>query len=239
MKFITNIVLLTIISFAMFAQDSCKVKLTVNVNKNDAVVFLNGDEIGKGNISIEIERGKHELVIMQSAERWGSEVITDSIEVNNCDKPINLDYTFKQTTIVNSLPDAALFKGDSLLGYTPIQIPLTFRNLTLQKNNYRNETIQLKETSIQPKANLNYVGNGKQGAFIESTLFKVLIGSAVAFGAAAAYLKLEADKKFDKYIETRDTDYLDQTDTLDLFSGLALGALEINFGALLYFFLTE
>ena len=79
----------------------------------------------------------------------------------------------------------------------------------------------------------------KKPNFIDSDLFLIVVGSAVAFGATAAYYKLESDANYEKYLETNDKKYLDKTDKQDLYSGIALGALEINFGFLIYKFLTD
>lgn len=79
----------------------------------------------------------------------------------------------------------------------------------------------------------------KKPNFIDSDLFLVVVGSAVAFGATAAYLKLESDDYYEKYLDTQDKSYLNKTDKYDLYSGIALAALEINFGYLIYKFLTD
>lgn len=76
-------------------------------------------------------------------------------------------------------------------------------------------------------------------SFVESDLFYIVVGSAIAFGATAAYLKNESDKNYDKYKITGDTKYLNKTNDLDIYSGVALGALQINFGYLIYKFLTD
>lgn len=79
----------------------------------------------------------------------------------------------------------------------------------------------------------------KEPNFIDSDLFLIVVGSAVAFGATAAYLKFEADDSYDKYKLTNDKKYKNRTDSYDLYSGIALGAMEINFGYLIYKFLTD
>ncbi len=76
-------------------------------------------------------------------------------------------------------------------------------------------------------------------SFLDSDLFKVLIGTAVVFGGTSAYYKLKADDNFDLYNSSGKQDYLDKTNKYDLISGIAFGALQINFGVLIYFFLKE
>jgi hypothetical protein len=78
-----------------------------------------------------------------------------------------------------------------------------------------------------------------KSTFINSDLFLVLVGSAVTFGAVAAYFKLESDISYEKYLDTNNKKYLKKTDNFDIYSGVALGVLEVNFGFLIYKFLTD
>ena len=89
------------------------------------------------------------------------------------------------------------------------------------------------------KITLEYIGEEKGESFFEGTLFKVLVGSSVLLGASAAYFKLEADKKFDEYLITGDKKLLDQTNRFDVISGATFIAMQINFGFILYLFLTD
>jgi len=79
----------------------------------------------------------------------------------------------------------------------------------------------------------------KEPNFIDSDLFLIVAGSAVAFGATAAYFKLESDASYDKYKLTNNKSHLTKTDRYDLYSGISLGLMEINFGYLVYKFLTD
>lgn len=232
-------IIIVLFTFSLSAQENCSSKVSIVTDSDSAIIFLNAKQIGVGRVDTNLQLGNYEIVIMQSLQKWGSDVITDSVKITDCEKPLVLEYNFENKTILSSSPDASVFYGDSLLGYTPIIIPLKYQSVSLQQKDYRPKEVLLTSTPVQPNIELEYLGNGRQEPFIESTLFKVLVGSALALGATAAYFKLEADKKFDKYIETRNRKYLDDTDRLDIYSGIAFGALQINFGALLYFFLTE
>lgn len=99
--------------------------------------------------------------------------------------------------------------------------------------NFNKSTKQLSEIN----SSLNF--KVRKESFVESDLFYIVVGSAVAFGAAAAYLKTESDKNYDKYILSGNKNYLNKTNNLDVYSGIALGALQINFGYLIYRFLTD
>lgn len=85
-----------------------------------------------------------------------------------------------------------------------------------------------------------YKADGTNGEnFFTSTTFKILIGSAAVLGGISAYFKIKADKKYDDYLNTKNQSTLDEVDRLDLISGISFGLLQINFGYLIYKFLTD
>ena len=96
-------------------------------------------------------------------------------------------------------------------------------------------------STLNGTANRTSILNLKQKDpnFIDSDLFLFVVGSAVVFGSAAAYLKFEADDNYVKYKLTNNKKYKNRTDQYDLYSGIALGVMEINFGFLIYKFLTD
>ena len=61
----------------------------------------------------------------------------------------------------------------------------------------------------------------------------------VALGATTAFFKLKADNRYDEYRQSGDPSLLDQTNRLDLVSGITFVALQINFGLIIYFFLVD
>ena len=65
--------------------------------------------------------------------------------------------------------------------------------------------------------------------FTHSAEFKWLLAGVVAFGGAAAYLKIEADKRYDEYQETGEERFLDETRRYDVLSGISFGLLQLNF----------
>lgn len=221
------------------AQDDCKSTVTIITNNEEANIFVNDSLVAVGNTTLEMKPGYYEIVIIESISKWGSDVFNDSLTIKECNDTIELTYNFENRTLLKSVPDAAVIYKDTLIGYTPILIPLKYENLSIEKRNYRRQNISLPSVTQSPRITLDYIGKENKQPFIETTLFKVLIGSALVLGSTAAYFKLEADKNFDRYTETRNREFLDQTDKYDLYSGLAFGALQLNLGALLYYFLFE
>jgi hypothetical protein len=61
----------------------------------------------------------------------------------------------------------------------------------------------------------------------------------IVSGMTAAYLKDQANKDFDTYVQTRDPGTLATTQRLDRQAGVALTITEVSLGVLLYLFLSE
>lgn len=102
-------------------------------------------------------------------------------------------------------------------------------------------TYELKKSYVFPTQELHF-GNGyakKNENFFSSYTFKILLGSAAVLGGVAAYFKIQADKKYDDYLKSKNQSLLDDIDRLDLYSGISFGLLQINFGYLIYKFLTD
>lgn len=131
-------------------------------------------------------------------------------------------------------------------GYAALVLNKDISNNLLHKNSL----VELKLNREWKRTSLNNIDNNfqkstivnyktKEPNFIDTDLFLVVVGSAVVFGATAAYFKLESDALYQKYNGSNNKSKLDQIDRYDFYSGLALGALEINFGYLIYKFLTD
>ena len=109
----------------------------------------------------------------------------------------------------------------------------------MQKKHFNFKNLKLSEVTSGQSIKLDFNGAEKNGRFIGSGLFWTLVSSAMVLGATAAYFKIKADKNYDKFLDTGDSSFLDKTDRQDVFSGVAFGTLQLNLGALVYFFLTE
>lgn len=77
----------------------------------------------------------------------------------------------------------------------------------------------------------------KDDRFFNSTISKILVGSAVVLGGVSAYFKLKADKEFDN--STKNRNYASNYSTYDTISGISLGLLQVNIGILIYYFLSD
>jgi len=142
--------------------------------------------------------------------------------------------------LLNSSPqDAYVFFNDTLIGNTPLFVQSSFRNLTLRKSGYDDINILFDDITPGRIFPMNSNGQEKEKSFFEKDIFKILTAGIVVLGGTTAYFKLKADKKFEEFEFSGNSKLLDETRKYDLISGITFSALQINFGLLLYYFLTE
>jgi hypothetical protein len=242
MNLLIKIIIITFISFGFnpaFSQN-CKAKLSIEVDVEEAKLFVNDEYIGIGNKFVtELDTGKFIIYITDNLWKWNSKSVRDTIYIIACDE-INLEYHLDKKILFETTPsDVYVFKDDSLIGFTPLLMEDIQGNYLLKKPDYQNIKVEMQEIKDGEKPRLEFIGEVKGESFYESTMFKVLVGAALALGATTAYFKLEADKSFDEYQVTGDLDLLDKTDRYDVISGISFVALQIDFGLILYYFLTD
>ena len=238
MKFINIITLLLLFNLAA-AQD-CKSKVTLKIDDPDASIYLDEELIGAGNVEIDLSQGEYDLYIRESGLSWDANFIEERIFISECNKNYDFNFSFDKYVYFDSSPqDVYVFSKDSLLGNSPMFIPKDIKDIRLTKPFYEAKTIQFNYSEVENPVKLDFNGVKEKERFINTTWFKALIGSAVVLGGVAAYYKIQADQSFEEYEETNQQKFLDETDRFDLISGVAFGALQVNFAALIYFVLSD
>ena len=196
--------------------------------------------IGNGkNVVAKLSKGSHRIKVVENNHRWDAKVFVNTINLQNC-RDTSLSFKFLSDILLNSNPgNAAVFSNDSLLGYTPLSIPLGLKSMVLKKSGYESKQINYSALNPLKPVELNFTGEYEDGTFFNKTLFKILLGSMIALGATTAYFKLQADNYFDDYQFSGDQSLLDKTHKYDLISGVTFVALQINFGLIVYYFLVD
>jgi PEGA domain len=221
-----------------FAQE-CKAKLIIKTDINNSIIKLDNKFLGSGNVQAELERGKHIINVSESLHNWDARDFNDTVLVNDCND-ITLSYNFNSSIYLKTNPpDAYVYSSDSLIGSSPLFISPKFNKLSLSKPGYENKIVYLNNMPENNTIKLKYTGENNGISFYEKDIFKILVGSLVLLGGTTAYFKLKADKRYDLYQTTGEQSYLDKTRKFDLISGITMGALQINFGVLIYYFLTD
>jgi hypothetical protein len=234
--FIGSILLLSIILQSHSDAQNCENKLIVKTNNKNSSIFINNNLVSFGNLDTVLLKGKYVIKAKESIKTWDSETFTDTLNLTECDEVVRFEYNFEEDIYFDTNPqNAAVYQADSLLGYTPLFLNTNITNIKIDKPKYAPK--ELETLNNARTLDLAFIGEKKEFSFIESPLKEILMGSAFVLGAASAYFKLKANDKYERYLDTRDENYLDQTNNLDLYSGIAFGALQINFGVLIYYFL--
>ena len=239
-----NKVLFTFLLFVLFTAEyysqDCVAELIIESDIEGVEIFINNISVGVGSpLSAELENGNYVVTVNENSDRWDARSFTDTLHITDCDS-IKLNYNFRSEVILDTEPqNVYVFNKDSLIGFTPLFIPVDLEKLHLQKPGYLGKEVYPDEIYSLQKITLDYIGEEKKESFFEGTLFKLLVGSVVLLGASTAYIKLEADKKFEEYLITSDEELLDQTNRLDVISGVTFVAMQINFGFIMYLFLTD
>jgi len=232
-------VLVIIIVAEVFPQD-CEAHLTIISDIENVYIFIDDSLAGSGkNITVILSKGQHKIVALENSDRWDAKSFIDSLDITDCND-IKLQYNFSDKVLLNTEPqDVYVFSNDSLIGHTPLLIPMELNNIRLEKNGFESKIINYSDFGINDPVKLNFTGEYDDGNFFDKTLFKILIGTMVALGVTTAYFKLEADDKFAEYKITGDPALLEQTNRLDTISAVTFVALQINFGAIIYLFLVD
>lgn len=223
-----------------WAQEECTSVLNISTGDSSSVIFLNDSFVGTGHTSQEVKKGNYRILIKDEARKWGAQEIQDSVTIAQCGVTKNLSYSFKQTVFLRTIPDNAdVYSRDSLLGSTPMSLYRNVARVEIKKTNYKPVFMTSGEIAQNPVVELEFMGKKPSESFFKTDMFKILLGTAVGLGTTAVYYKMKANDTYDQYNLTKDGALLDRTNRYDLYSGIAFGALQVNFGALIYFFLVN
>jgi hypothetical protein len=231
-------ILLSGLIWQSFAQD-CKGTLIIETDIPDPVIFIDEELLENGKLEIELEPGIYKVIVKEPGQHWDSRSLEKTITLTQCNNK-NLSFIFNDEIYLRTDPDdAAVYNTGTFIGYTPLFVSAEYDNLILEKPGYESKIISLKEIYKNNLVSLEYIGKIKQESFFEKNIFKFLVAGIVALGGTTAYYKIKADKKFEEYEFYGDQKLLDETRRYDLISGITFTALQINFAALIYFFLID
>ena len=142
-----------------FSQD-CKATLSIQTNKDSVKLFIDGEFFSKGNNFIaQLDTGQHTIELQRDLWKWNDNPIRDTINVTEC-KNYERKYSFENRVLFDTNPqDVYVFENDSLIGFTPLLIKSTAKNLILKKPDYTSFTTNVKEIELGAKPVLQFVGH--------------------------------------------------------------------------------
>lgn len=235
-KFLTKISFILLITGYIYSQD-CKAIVEITTGTDSALIYIDSKFISFGKASLELPVGKYSVKVKRDRYEWNTDEKYDSIFISDCNRKYAFQFTVNKKRVITSEPDdASIFSKDELIGYTPTTIDANINSIFAKKNE---EKIEVNSINAITPVSFSKIPTPKNGSFAESDLLKILVGSAVALGTVAAYYKIQADQLYDDYKKNRLKDNLDKVNRYDLYSGIAFGILQINFGYLIYRFLSD
>ncbi|MGE5810118.1 MAG: hypothetical protein ACM339_01350 [Ignavibacteria bacterium] len=246
MNSIKIFILIFVLFFSVRAQEintgDCKPELSVETDINQALIFINGNIAGRGELDSAVEKGKYVIIVKENTDEWNAKVYIDTLLAYEC-REYSLNYKFNSRIYLKTEPqDVYVYRSDSLFGHTPIFInrsDFIGNSFELRKPGYDNKVISLGDIENSSIVKLNYSGKEYGESFYEKDIFKVLVGSIIILGGTTAYFKLKADEEFDNYQSNGSLRSLYNTRRYDLISGISFAALQINFGVLIYYFFID
>lgn len=236
-----SILALILITFSKFATgQDCSAKVSIFTDVERAILLINDIYEGEGSkFELNLKPGLYRIQLSEDFRKWNAKSFNDTLVINDSSEVI-LEYRFADKILLDTEPqNVYVFDSDSLIGFTPLLIDEGINSLVIRKPGYSEKLVSGQEVKTGIKPEMQFTGQIKDESFYGSTLFKLLVGTALALGAATAYYKLEADKKFDEYQTTGNPEAMKQTDKYDLISGITFVAMQIDFGFILYQFLSE
>ena len=230
--------IIVFVSSNIYAQE-CRAKVTINTDLPSSKIYLNDTLTAQGNALIELGEGKYHLVVMEDSDRWDAKSFDDTLNVINCNDT-TLNFSFTHRVYLNTQPqDVYVYQDSELIGHTPLFIPVSSQEIILKKPGFNDKVLDIQDIKSGKKISLEFTGKIKGKSFFERNIFKILVGGIVALGGVTAYYKLKADDNFDNYQSSGNKYYLDQTHKYDLISGITFGAVQVGFGLLIYYFLSD
>ena len=223
---------------ALARQDSVKVEIKTGLDSS--FIYINHQLSGRGSAVVYLSPGRYIIKASEPAVYWNAKSVSDTLLLNGKSKDTSLALRLNSEHYLETSPEnAAVIIDDTTAGFTPLFIAGSSGKVILKKNGYAAETLNTDHLSKDENIKLNFTGTPESESFFRTDAFKILVGSIVLLGSGTAYFKLKADNRFDQYQATGEKSYLDQTRKLDVVSGIFMGALQINFGVLIYYFLTD
>ncbi|HWP83030.1 MAG TPA: PEGA domain-containing protein [Bacteroidota bacterium] len=232
------------------AQDEREARLTIQSNPTAAEVFVNGNFIGTTPLDrVAVTAGKVLLrVVYPSAKAWNALERTDTLTLQPGQeflRDVDLGGVFSLVSVPSG---ATVFRDSQELGRTPLfwRGAAPVGELRLRKEAYEEVTLSLPTegsvvrlkpttTDIPPEVLTSEMVNGGNNRIPVYAAATAMIVS----GVIAAYLKDQADREFDAYVQTALPRHRETTRRLDRQAGISFVVAQVSFGALAYLLLTE
>jgi len=234
MKYLPIIILL--ISTILTGQDKYGI-LNINSEIEGAMVYIDSEPVGLTPIlNFKVKAGHHTLKVKnpESTDWLGLDVVKE-IEVKENDT-LNLFITFEKFIRINSIPFSAnILIGDSIIGTTPSIFKmkdLIGKRIKITKTGYNDAEIFIDGKTQRVEVNLTPKNGAEEELRREPknklNLALPIAGISLTSGIISVYFKAQADKLYNEYIQSGDTEKLNTVKTYDKIAGITLLIFEFT-----------
>lgn len=213
-----------------------------------AEVFLGDSLLGRTPLRIMAEHADSIRLYYPSRLAWDVQRRVLPSDPLHADQGVVL-VRFDARVRLRTLPhDARVFRGDSLLGTTPILVGRDAGPLRIEALGYagtdwnpvhaerRDMLVVLDPLDMTMDSKVEFRGTGLRLPPVEVLL---PAGIGLAAGMAAVIFKQKADGLYDDYLGTGDDSLLSQTKKYDIYAGISLALLQMGLGYVIYRILDE
>lgn len=252
LRLIKIILLLVAINYASVDQNlgylSIKSDRPVTVFLND--MLISNDEFE----FLALKPGKYNLEILSNSDLWTERTYQKNIAIIP-DKHHVEKVKFNAPVLLNTEPfGSEIYIDNQLVGQTPAYIDFDQnkgKNFKLVLSGYKEQEFTLTDSLVLQKISLSplspnrepYVLNAESTNNYNTVYKHGFLVTSVLSSWAAFYLKREADKNYDKYLQAGDPDkiekYFNRTTRLDRFSEAAAVISISTLGVYLYFLIFD
>ncbi|MBI4547444.1 MAG: PEGA domain-containing protein [Ignavibacteriae bacterium] len=235
-------------------QNTATSKATLTVQSNIVGTQVYADSVLLGFTpldTVQLESGVHVFRFLHPDGRsWLHSAIVETLTLY-FSQHLHHRVTFPNVYHISSEPyGATVFVEDSVIGQTPLRLPLTSMADTLRvtKDGFREELLQITPAMNQIHVPLTSLHGGpllSTSPYLSAKtsnnnlpLF-ITTGTTVLAGATAAYFKIKADKYYNDYRTFGDQHHLQKVREYDRISGISLAATELSFLLLTYLLLSR
>jgi hypothetical protein len=230
--------------------------LVVQTDIDSALVLLDGRRAGVTPLEVDsVSVGTHLLrVLHPDVANWLTGSVSDTLRIGPAERVVRI-YHIPREVSMNSTPSGAgIFLRDSLLGFTPLILPLDSTigrsGLTISKPGYNSAVLRPNDVGrgfVQLSLSPKWPGESSEDRLLETSLrpgsgrtgLYLSGATAVLAGIATAYLKIQADDRQDRYTITGDPALLSQRNRFDRGAAATYVLTQISFGIFAYFLFSD
>jgi hypothetical protein len=262
MKRIATTMLLLLFASWLAAQDAERPNshlVQIDSSPRGAEVYSGDSLLGRTPCSLPLALARGAVAYWPGRASWsaGSRTLPDSLLT--AERGVILLH-FDAMRMLRSIPSgAAVFDGDSLLGYTPVEVRVDqSRVLRLEKPGYGSVKVDAMEAATGPAVTLPAGDGAPVGIFrdaqgegspavqrhtpgLDLPPLRIWLPAAggIAAGAAAVYFKQHANEQYARYLLSGDETLLSETEKYDIYAGVSLAVLQIGLAYFVYLLFTE